>query len=188
VLLLLPLVHSSNVHPCVAVGALVDVGLGDDEEDVLGAAEGNAGDALDVLQAELGDGLASLLLVPVVNGDGSACGDVGLASLRLVVRLGLDVDVLLLGLIGELFNTGVRHYAGREWGTAKMIGQLAVVAGGRALSRSRKKIVCKTVFQRFVEQQFTYLKWPKMGFLVILRCSCRLFDVLRGIERGGVCA
>jgi hypothetical protein len=63
---------SSNVHPGVAVGALVDVGLRDDEKDVLGAAEGDAGDALDVLQAELSDGLAGLLLVPVVNGDGSA--------------------------------------------------------------------------------------------------------------------
>jgi hypothetical protein len=101
--------NSSNVHPGVAVGALVDVRLGDDEEDVLGAAEGNASDALDVLQTELANGLAGLLLVPVVNGDGSACGDVGLAGLRLRVRLaGLDLDVLH-GLIGDLFDTGVRH-------------------------------------------------------------------------------
>jgi hypothetical protein len=90
--------NSSNVHPGVAVGALVDVRLGDDEED-----------ALDVLQTELANGLAGLLLVPVVNGDGSACGDVGLAGLRLRVRLaGLDLDVLH-GLIGDLFDTGVRH-------------------------------------------------------------------------------
>ena len=87
-------VHKSlNIHPGVAVGALVDVGLGDDEEDVLGAAESDAGDALDVLQAELANGLAGLLLVPVVDGDGSACGDVGLAGLRLRVGLaGLNVD------------------------------------------------------------------------------------------------
>lgn len=105
--------RSSNVHPGVAVGALVDVGLRDDEKDVLGATEGDTGDALDVLQAELANGLAGLLLVPVVDGDGSACGDVGLAGLAL--GLGaflLEVDVLLLGLIDELFNTGVRHFCG----------------------------------------------------------------------------
>ena len=105
--------RSSNVHPGVAVGALVDVGLRDDEKDVLGATEGDTGDALDVLQAELSDGLAGLLLVPVVNGDGSACGDVGLAGLALGLgALLLEVDVLLLGLIDELFNTGVRHFCG----------------------------------------------------------------------------
>ena len=104
-------VHNlSNIHPGVAVGALVDVGLGDDEEDVLGAAEGDAGDALDVLQAELANGLAGLLLVPVVNGDGSACGDVGLAGLRLGVRVAsLNLDVLH-GLVGDLFDTGVGHF------------------------------------------------------------------------------
>lgn len=104
----------SNIHPSVAVRALVDVGLGDDEEDVLGPPESDPGDALDVLQAELGDGLARLLLVPVVDGDGSACGDVGLAGLGLGLGalVGLDVDVLLLGLVDELFNTGVRHIRG----------------------------------------------------------------------------
>lgn len=103
-------VHESlNIHPGVAVGALVDVGLGDDEEDVLGAAESDAGDALDVLQAELANGLAGLLLVPVVNGDGSASGNVGLAGLRLRVRVAsLDLDVLH-GLIGDLFDSGVCH-------------------------------------------------------------------------------
>ena len=98
---------SLNIHPGVAVGALVDVGLGDDEKDVLGAAESDASDALNVLQAELANGLAGLLLVPVVDGDGSACGDVGLAGLRLRVGLaGLNVDVLH-GLIGDLLNAWV---------------------------------------------------------------------------------
>lgn len=66
-----------------------------------------------MLQAELANGLAGLLLVPVVDGDGSACGDVGLAGLRLGVRLaGLDVDVLH-GLIGDFFDTGVGHFVCR---------------------------------------------------------------------------
>lgn len=73
---------------------------------VLGAAEGDTGDARDVLQAELGNGLAGLLLVARVDGDSSAAGDDGLvASLRLRVAL----DVLGDLLIGKLFNAGVGH-------------------------------------------------------------------------------
>jgi hypothetical protein len=78
---------------------------------VLRSAEGDACDALDVLQAELGDGLASLLLVAGVNGDGGALGDHGIALLLGVAGLILlDLDVLLLGLVGELFNAGVGHF------------------------------------------------------------------------------
>ena len=64
-----------------------------------------------MLQAELGDGLASLLLVAGVDGDGRALGDHGLALLLGVAGLLLlDLDVLLLRLIGELFNAGVGHF------------------------------------------------------------------------------
>jgi len=74
---------------------------------VLGAAEGDTGDAGDVLQAELGNGLASLLLVTRVDGDSSAGGNAGVAGLGLGVATLLNV----LGdlLIGKLFNTGVGH-------------------------------------------------------------------------------
>lgn len=69
-----------------------------------------------MLQAELGDGLASLLLVAGVNGDGGALGDHGittLLALGLVAGLILlNLDVLLLGLVGELFNAGVGHFCG----------------------------------------------------------------------------
>merc|ERR1711915_651015 len=49
--------------PGVAVGALVDIGLADDKQDVLRPPEGDTSDALNVLEAELGDSLACLLLV-----------------------------------------------------------------------------------------------------------------------------
>src|SRR5690242_170691 len=78
---------------------------------VLRSAESDACDALDVLQAELGDGLASLLLVAGVDGDGRALGDHGIALLLGVAGLILlDLDVLLLRLVGELFDTGVCHF------------------------------------------------------------------------------
>jgi hypothetical protein len=78
---------------------------------VLRSAEGDACDALNVLQAELGNGLASLLLVAGVDGDGGALGDHGIAFLFGVAGLILvDLDVLLLGLVGELFNAGVGHF------------------------------------------------------------------------------
>jgi len=66
---------AGHSHPDVVVGALVDIGVADDEEDVLGPAESDSGDALDVLEAELGNGLAGLLLVARVDGDGGARGD-----------------------------------------------------------------------------------------------------------------
>jgi hypothetical protein len=68
-----------------------------------------------VLQSELGDGLASLLLVARVNGYCGARGDVGLALLALGLVAGLlllNLDVLLLGLIGKLFNAWVGHFDG----------------------------------------------------------------------------
>jgi hypothetical protein len=82
---------------------------------VLRSAESDAGDAVDVLQSELRDGLASLLLVAGVDRDRSALGDVGLALLALGLVAGLillDLDVLLLGLVGKLFNAGVGHFDG----------------------------------------------------------------------------
>ena len=59
----------------IAVGAFVDIRVADDEEDVFRAAECDAGDAFDVLEAELGNGLACLFLVAAVNGYGGAGGD-----------------------------------------------------------------------------------------------------------------
>jgi hypothetical protein len=81
---------------------------------VLRSAKGNAGDALDVLQSQLGDGLASLLLVAGVHSDGGTCGD---ARLLLTCRLSLGLvagfRILnlcdLLVLVGELFDTWVGH-------------------------------------------------------------------------------
>lgn len=83
---------------------------------VLGAAESDTGDAGDVLQAELGNGLASLLLVARVDGDGGAGGNAGITGLGLGVADLLNV----LGdlLIGKLFNTGIGHceYVGESKG------------------------------------------------------------------------
>lgn len=73
---------------------------------VLGAAESDTGDAGNVLQAELGDGLASLLLVTGVDGDSSTAGNDGLIA---SLGFGVAFDVLGNLLIGELFNTGVGH-------------------------------------------------------------------------------
>ena len=76
---------------------------------VLGAAESDTGDAGDVLQTQLANGLTGLLLVARVDGDIGATGDGGLLA-----RLGLGGAAILdvgLGdlLIGKLFNTGVGH-------------------------------------------------------------------------------
>lgn len=80
---------------------------------ILRSAEGHAGNALNVLQAELCDGLASLLLVAGVHSDGGTGGDVGLA-LALAFGVGaalciLDLGALLLGLVRKLFNAGIGH-------------------------------------------------------------------------------
>lgn len=74
---------------------------------VLGAAEGNTGDAGDVLEAKLGNGLASLLLVARVDHDRGTAGDRGL-NLTLGLGVALNVGVGDL-LIGKLFNAGVGH-------------------------------------------------------------------------------
>jgi hypothetical protein len=136
-----------SLHPGVARGGLVDIGLVDNEEDlnqlsarvgichlpkasaktcdpstdcalgthVLRSAERDACDAVNVLQSELGNGLASLLLVARVHSDRGARGDVGLALLALGLVAGLvllNLDVLLLGLIRKLFNAWVGHFDG----------------------------------------------------------------------------
>ena len=77
----------------------------------LGPAEGHTGDALNVLQAELANGFACLLLVARVHGNGGACGDVALSlALGLGVRVCLlDLDILLLGLFRDLLNAWVGH-------------------------------------------------------------------------------
>ena len=78
---------------------------------VLRSPQSNPCDTLDMLQPELGDGLARLLLVPAVDGDGCTGGDVGLAALLAgvgaVVLLNLGLGVLRL--IGELLDAWVGH-------------------------------------------------------------------------------
>ena len=86
---------------------------------VLGSAESDAGDSLDVLQAELRNGLASLLFVARVHCDRGSGGDGGLAAL-LSVRVGrvfgiLDLGDLLLGLVREFLNAWVSHGCGVWW-------------------------------------------------------------------------
>jgi hypothetical protein len=71
----------------VRAGGLVDLWVGDDEEDVLGPAEGDALDALDALEAEPLEGLAGLSL-RTVDLDGGALGD------ALGVEVVADVEVL----------------------------------------------------------------------------------------------
>ena len=77
---------------------------------VLGSAERDTSDAGNVLQAELANGLASLLLVARVDGDSGTAGDGGLVA---SLRLGGAAGILNVGLgdllIGKLFNTGVGH-------------------------------------------------------------------------------
>jgi len=109
---------------------------------VLRSAEGDACDAVDVLQAELGNGLASLLLVAGVDGDGRARGHVDLALLVLRLVAGLillDLDVLLLGLVGELFNAGVGHFVGL-WVTAG--GGGAAISSVAELGSELPKMIC----------------------------------------------
>ena len=66
----------------VAGGVLVDVGLVDDEEDVLGLPDGDARHAGDLLQPQLGHDLPRLLLAPrllrlahQVLGEAGCCRD-----------------------------------------------------------------------------------------------------------------
>ena len=77
---------------------------------VLGAAEGDTGDARDELQAELANGLAGLLLATGVDSDGSTGGNVGLiASLGARVR-GAILDGLGDLVIVDFFNAGISHF------------------------------------------------------------------------------
>jgi hypothetical protein len=71
--------------PAVGGRRLVDLGVGNDEEDVLRAAESHTRDAGDGLEAELLESLAGLLLVTGVDlntagASGEACRGVGLVS------------------------------------------------------------------------------------------------------------
>jgi len=103
-------------HPGVAVRALVNIRLADNEQDVLGPPQGHSRDALDVLQAELRNGLACLLLVAVVDSNGCASGDIGLACLARVIRVAAIIVLDLgggglLGLVRKLFDARVGHGA-----------------------------------------------------------------------------
>lgn len=76
---------------------------------VLGSAESDASDALNLLQAELGNSLAGLLLVARVDGDGGAGGDTTLLTLRVGAGV-INLDLLLGLVVDNFFNTGVRHF------------------------------------------------------------------------------
>jgi hypothetical protein len=84
---------------------------GEGDAYVLGTAESDTSDARDVLQTELANGLASLLLVARVNGNSSTTGDGGLLTGLGLRGVGGVLDVGLGDLlIGELFDTGVGHF------------------------------------------------------------------------------
>src|SRR5699024_823780 len=85
-----------------------------DHSYVLRTAESNTGDARDMLQTKLANGLAGLLLVPGMDGDRGTAGDGGLlASVRVRVAAGF-LDVLGGLLIRDFFNTGVGHFCDSE--------------------------------------------------------------------------
>lgn len=72
-----------------------------------------------MLETELADGLASLLLVSAVDSDGGASrnGSLALTGALFVVGVGgvrsvVSGDLLGRLVIGELFNTRVRHLEG----------------------------------------------------------------------------
>lgn len=103
--------HTDNaLHPGVAVRGLVDIRAADNKEDVLGSPKSDTCDSLNVLQTELRNRLACLLLVPAVHSDLSTSWDVGITTLLIRVRgLLLYILHLLLRLIDNLFDTWVGH-------------------------------------------------------------------------------
>lgn len=113
------------LHPSVAGRRLVDVWLADDEQDVLWPSQSNPSDTLDMLETQLRDCFARLLLVPAVHSDLSTSGDVGLSTFLIRIR-GLVLNlwcILLLWLVGELFDTWVGHIVGsEEFGGAERTG------------------------------------------------------------------
>lgn len=88
---------------------------------VLGSAESDTGDARDTGEVQLLEGLASLLLVAVVDHSRTS-GELALADL---LDLGVVAGVILVlldgGLLGLLvrkfFNAGVRHFGDLSAGT-----------------------------------------------------------------------
>lgn len=76
---------------------------------ILRSAESDTGDARDVLQSQLANGLSGLLLVARVNGNRGTAGDCGLFS----VRVGAAASVLNSGLgdlvVGQFLNSWVGH-------------------------------------------------------------------------------
>jgi hypothetical protein len=78
---------------------------------VLRSAESDASNAIDFVQVQLLQSLASLLLIARVDHSGRATGNAGVAALLLgLIAALLLLDGGLLGLVvGELLDTGVRH-------------------------------------------------------------------------------
>lgn len=99
----------SRLHPGVAVGRLVNIRVADNEKDVLWSPQSDTSDALNVLQSELRDSLARLLLVPAVHRDLGTSGNVGITALLIRVR-GLLLHILhLLRLVDDFLNAWVGH-------------------------------------------------------------------------------
>jgi hypothetical protein len=93
-----------HLHPSVARGRLVHIRVVDNKQDLFaesseiasegsqpthafGSSECDAGNAIDMLQAQLGNGLPGLFLVARVDGNGGTGRDGGLAALNLDLRL-----------------------------------------------------------------------------------------------------
>lgn len=114
----------------------------------LGPAERHTGDALNVLQAKLADGLACLLLIARVHSNGGTCGDVALSlALGFGVRVCLlDLDVLLLRLVADFLNAWVRH---GELSTDFVVGVVFGVWWSaewkRKFKRSERRLIAKTI-------------------------------------------
>lgn len=172
-----------NAHVRVAGRRLVDIGLVDDEQDLvlvladiwtvmmgllklpllwggifsthcagcthsLGPAERHTGDALDVLQTKLADGLACLLFIARVHGNGGACGDVALSlALGFGVRVCLlNLDVLLLRLVADLLNAWVRHgELSTEFVVGVVFGVWWSAEWKRKFKRSERRLIAKTI-------------------------------------------
>jgi len=102
---------------------------------VLGSAESDASDALNLLQAELGNGLAGLLLVARVDGDGRAGGDTTLLTLRVGAGV-INLDLLLGLVVDNFFNTGVRHFGWFIGSVGEFARQSTVAATTHQSSRA----------------------------------------------------
>lgn len=84
---------------------------------VFGAAKSNPRDAWDLLETQLRDTLASLLLIAIVNDRGAPRAGVNCLCLAVgaaVVYI-FYLSVAAWGIVRELFDTRIRHFADVLW-------------------------------------------------------------------------